>query len=1085
MSFKNMTLKDIQSLIEQGEYVRAGECMDALKGSGHLYTDGLAVLDASIYEASGDRENMFRAIREGLRYFYGNYELYYMLGCYYLPDNADQAYLCFQNALLYCDQEADAAVIAADMEELRGTGQVTVRKTAIVIVSFNACYMMQKNIESIRNTLLEGTYRIIVVDNASDDGVREWLREQKDITLLENEQNLGFAPACNQAVRALRKMSGEQEDIFLLNNDTRLAPNSLFWLRMGLYEGKQTGAVGSLSNYAGNDQQLDIEFTLPGEYLEYGAKLNIPDENPYEERVRLSGFAMLIRGHVWDAAEGMDEAFAPGYFEDDDLSMKILKAGYRLLLCRNSFIYHAGSQSFSKCNDTDDILVAHYQLFVQKYGFDILKYACPKTESVAGIPFDSKDAFNLLQVGSGLGADLKYIRSRFPNANVVGVEKEEALYEISSKTELVFQNLERASEMLKQPIFHILLIDETERCRLGKGEPEILGRLCLDSCVVLPKADGSGEDADIRPDQIKLVVWDMDQTFWSGILSEGSVEVRQDRVELIRDLTDCGIINSVSSKNNEEEVLQALGQLGIAEYFVFNNINWENKGEQIRQKLADMHLRPENVLFIDDDPRNLEEGKYYCPGLMTALPGAIHKLQEYVKGLNRSDLQHKRLENYKVLEKRRREEKSSLTREQFLYDSDIVLEIHEDCMKELDRIAELTARTNQLNYTKVRDNREKLKELLENKALRSGYVTVRDRFGDYGVAGFFCYDDTGKKLRHFLFSCRIIGMGIEECVYHWLGSPEVDITEPVAVHLGEKADTPWIQMRVVQADAGENVKSGNNADTNKIKVLLKGPCDMSAIEGYLSGGYLTTEFNYVNDQGFITTGQNHSMHIWQSAVFSEEQMEELVAGVPFMIPGDFQTSIFSREYHVICYSLLPDCHAGLYRNKKTGAYISFGSKNFDLTDPKNKMGYIDGSIVNHMFPFTEEIIDRFAREWEFVGVTEGADLIRNLDYMYTHAIGTPMFILLLGSETEYEGINEEFADHAEHHKAINALVKAYAKDKDRIRIIEMTEYIHSQEDYEDSINHFSRNVYYQLAATMCSYINDKVKMLKGHSMKKY
>ena len=149
------------------------------------------------------------------------------------------------------------------------------------------------------------------------------------------------------------------------------------------------------------------------------------------------------------------------------------------------------------------------------------------------------------------------------------------------------------------------------------------------------------------------------------------------------------------------------------------------------------------------------------------------------------------------------------------------------------------------------------------------------------------------------------------------------------------------------------------------------------------------------------------------------------------------------------------------------------------------MGYIDGSIVNHMFPFTEEIIDRFAREWEFVGVTEGADLIRNLDYMYTHAIGTPMFILLLGSETEYEGINEEFADHAEHHKAINALVKAYAKDKDRIRIIEMTDYIHSQEDYEDSINHFSRNVYYQLAATMCSYINDKVKMLKGHSMKKY
>lgn len=65
---------------------------------------------------------------------------------------------------------------------------------------------------------------------------------------------------------------------------------------------------------------------------------------------------------------------------------------------------------------------------------------------------------------------------------------------------------------------------------------------------------------------------------------------------------------------------------------------------------------------------------------------------------------------------------------------------------------------------------------------------------------------------------------------------------------------------------------------------MKGPCNMSAIESYLTGGKITTEFNY--------------------------------------------------KYHIICYSLLPDCHAGLHRNKKTGFYISFGSVNFDLTDEK-------------------------------------------------------------------------------------------------------------------------------------------------------
>ena len=44
----------------------------------------------------------------------------------------------------------------------------------------------------------------------------------------------------------------------------------------------------------------------------------------------------------------MDEDLSPGYFEDDDLSMKILRQGKRLLVCTNSFIYHAGSVGFSK-----------------------------------------------------------------------------------------------------------------------------------------------------------------------------------------------------------------------------------------------------------------------------------------------------------------------------------------------------------------------------------------------------------------------------------------------------------------------------------------------------------------------------------------------------------------------------------------------------------------------------------------------------------------------------------------------------------------------------------------------------------------
>lgn len=440
------------------------------------------IMEASRCESAGDREGMFNAIQKGLKREYDNYELYYMLGFYYLPENIDQAYLCFQNALFYCHHEEDRATILADMKNLEQTGRVGVRNTAVLIVSYNACYFMQKNIENIRKTLPDGSYRIVVVDNASSDGVAQWLQEQDDVILLQNEENKGFAPACNQGAKVL-----QDYDIFLLNNDTRLAPNALFWLRMGLYGNEKIGAAGSCSNYAGNGQQIEVEFTLPDEYLQYGASVNVPLQEPYEERVRLSGFAMLVRGDVWRATGGMDEGFAPGYFEDDDLSMKILKAGYRMVFCRNSFIYHAGSQSFIKNPDVDQIFMDHYQLFINKYGFDIFEYAAANQEMIREIPYQKEDAFNALQIGSGIGADLKDIRTKYPKANVVGVESRAALYEISRKTDMVFGNLADLKKMFPQPVFQVLLIAKKEYAGLSREDMEVIESVCLPGCIVLPR----------------------------------------------------------------------------------------------------------------------------------------------------------------------------------------------------------------------------------------------------------------------------------------------------------------------------------------------------------------------------------------------------------------------------------------------------------------------------------------------------------------------------------------------------------------------------------------------------------------------
>lgn len=1054
---------DIRTQIENGDYAQARKMLDKEKQTLEFYDDIFAILDASVYEMENCADKMFDSISKGLLYNPKNYELYYLLGCFYYNTNPDQAFLCFQNALLYCDSAEDYDAIEKEILTLKQNFKITVKNTVIVIASYNSIYLQQKNIESIRSTLLKGTYEIVVVDNASDDGVSEWLRQQEDVILIKNMENQGFPCACNQGVNATENTMSADWDVFLLNNDTRLAINSLFWLRMGLYENEHIGAAGSYSNYAGNDQIQDVVFQLPNDYLEYGARVNIPLMHPYEERTRLSGFAMLVRRNVWDLTGGMDESFTPGYFEDDDLCMQILKCGYRILLCRNSFIYHAGSQSFAHKENLEDILLEHQKLFIEKYGFDILEYAMPDRKMIEQIPFDRDNEFNILQIGSGIGAELKLLRTEYPNAHAVGVETDRRLYGVSRCTDAVFNNLKELSNIFKQPVFDILLIKPEEFVKISDDDKNIIIQLCKRDCVVLPKHNPY---AEFPFDKIKLVIWDMDDTFWHGVLSEGEVAPSKANIELVKKLTDCGIINSVSSKNDESEVLKALKCQQADEYFVFNDINWNNKGEQIKQKLINMGLRAENVLFIDDNIRNLEEAKYMNDGIMTASPDIISALSDYVNSLPESDKEHKRLARYKMLEEKKAAEKHFDSKEEFLYDSDIKVIIGNDCINELDRIEELVSRTNQLNYTKVRSSRDELIRLISNDWMDCGYVHVRDKFGDYGIVGFYCVDRREHKVEHFLFSCRILGMRVEQYVYEKIGYPEIDTVQPVAGKLEKNVSVPWI------SEAAEEEYAAHSARDNRVKILIKGPCDMSAIESYLIGGKITTEFNYVNEKGFITTGQNHSMNILESAICSEEEINDILAEVPFITKGDFETMIFKNEYHVICYSLLPDCHSGLYRNKRTGKYITFGSCNFDLTDKLNTAGYIDGSITNHAFKFNEQIIREFSKNWEFVGTTSGEDLIRNLKYIYDNAPGNPIFILFLGSEIEYEGENAEFANHAGRHKEINELVKNFAEDKERIRIINMTDFIKSQDDYEDCINHFSRNVYYNLAAAVVSCINE-------------
>ncbi len=112
---------------------------------------------------------------------------------------------------------------------------------------------------------------------------------QPDIKLIKSDVNLGFPKGCNVGINA----SVPNNDIFLLNNDTRITPNALFWLRMGLYTNDTAGATGAVSNYTGTTQLIDVFYTSIDDYQRFGYLNNQIMDNPLEETLYYAALQCL------------------------------------------------------------------------------------------------------------------------------------------------------------------------------------------------------------------------------------------------------------------------------------------------------------------------------------------------------------------------------------------------------------------------------------------------------------------------------------------------------------------------------------------------------------------------------------------------------------------------------------------------------------------------------------------------------------------------------------------------------------------------------------------------------------------------
>ena len=579
--------------------------------------------------------------------------------------------------------------------------------------------------------------------------------------------------------------------------------------------------------------------------------------------------------------------------------------------------------------------------------------------------------------------------------------------------------------------------------------------------------------------KIKLIIWDLDDTFWNGTLTEGGIAANEDYIKLVKDLTDRGIINSICSKNDKEPVMAELSRLGVADFFVFCSVDWTPKGPRISAMLKDMGLRAVNVLFLDDNIVNLNEAKHYEPNLMTETPDAISQLIEWIKTTPVSDATHNRLDNYKVLEQKQNSRNSYSDNESFLFASNTRVSIQHDCLEQLDRIHELILRTNQLNFTKNRCSKEELQELLHDSDVQSGYVTVKDAFGDYGIVGFYAVKNN--KCIHFLFSCRTIGQGVEQYVYASIGYPELRVEGVVINQVNHEPAPGWINQSVEKAD--------NKTTKAKGKIVFKGPCDLMGLTSYLKADNLICELTYISDTRHNNLEHQGCMtNYLQIPTLTADDIRYLVDDLIFNDEKLFRTSIFDNDAKLIFISSLQEFHFGIYRHRTKGYKICFGEWNHPLTDPNEWEGYIHNKVWTSSNKFTRDFLEGFSKDWEFVGRKSYDEYEAEVRQFMGMVASDAHVCIFLGSEIPYEGETPDaWKDRHIVHKEVNDRLRRIAKEFPRLHLIDYTDFITSNKDYTDSIDHLQRYIHYKIAQSANNIIEEVLgaKIQQSGKMKIY
>ncbi|MCR5107047.1 MAG: HAD-IIIC family phosphatase [Lachnospiraceae bacterium] len=281
----------------------------------------------------------------------------------------------------------------------------------------------------------------------------------------------------------------------------------------------------------------------------------------------------------------------------------------------------------------------------------------------------------------------------------------------------------------------------------------------------------------------KSLILDLDNTIWGGVIGDDGVEnieigqetslgqLYSEFQSYIKAQKDIGVILNIASKNDYENAIEGIEHpesILKSDDFIEIKANWEPKSKNVEEIARELNLLPESFVFVDDNPA---EREIVEESLHVAAP-EIGKVEDYIRILDHSGFFEvtnlssddvKRNDMYKENLERMKLEASFTDYGDYLRNLDMKAEVKSFEPVYLDRIAQLTNKSNQFNLTTKRYSRAEIEKVSESDEYIDLYGKLEDKFGDNGVVSVVIGHINGDRLDMdlWIMSCRVLKRDME------------------------------------------------------------------------------------------------------------------------------------------------------------------------------------------------------------------------------------------------------------------------------------------------------------------------------------